>query len=73
MNNQRELVDSADKLPIFSDGAVTVSEAVKVFMIGRTALYKLMEHGELPYIKFGARRLIPRRALVEMMENLRPK
>jgi excisionase family DNA binding protein len=51
------------------DGAYSVPEAVEFSGLGRTTLYGLMETGILPYAKVGRRRLIPRRALVELIEK----
>ena len=51
----------------YADGSVTVAEAARFTGLGRTTLYALMAAGELPYTKVGARRLIGRRALVEML------
>ena len=34
--------------------------------LGRSTLYGLMERGDLPYACIGTRRLIPRRALVDL-------
>jgi excisionase family DNA binding protein len=52
---------------LFGDGSVTVAEAARFTGLGRTSLYDLMTAGELTYTKVGARRLIPRRALVELL------
>ena len=41
-------------------------EAVRFSRIGRSPLYTLMGAGELAYTKVGVRRLIPRKALVEL-------
>lgn len=53
----------------YADGALTVEAAVQFSGIGRTTLYTLMESGELQFTKVGARRLIPRRALVELLSK----
>jgi excisionase family DNA binding protein len=53
----------------FSDGAVTVAEAVRFSGVGRSQLYRLMTRGELPFAKVGARRLIPRRGLIALLAN----
>lgn len=52
---------------VFNDGAVTVTEAVRFSGIGRTHLYDLMTSGRLPYARVGARRLIARRGLIELL------
>jgi excisionase family DNA binding protein len=56
---------SADE--ILEDGAVSIEEARRFSGIGRTALYGLMQSGRLPFAKIGARRLVPRRALVQLL------
>lgn len=53
--------------PDFGDGAMTVAQALVFSGIGRTRLYRLMADGELPYARVGTRRLIPRRALVDLL------
>ncbi|NLG85335.1 MAG: helix-turn-helix domain-containing protein [Firmicutes bacterium] len=35
--------------------------------IKRSTLYQLMEGGILPFVKLGRKRLIPRRALVQLL------
>lgn len=52
---------------MLTDGVVGVDGAQEFTNLGRTALYGLMDRGELPYTKVGARRLIPKRALVELL------
>jgi excisionase family DNA binding protein len=59
----------ADRGELASEGAYSVPEAVEFTGLGRTTLYMLMDRGELPYAKVGARRLIPKRALVELIER----
>jgi excisionase family DNA binding protein len=51
---------------LVEDGLMTVGEAHDFSRLSRSELYARMERGELPYCKLGRRRLIPRRALVEM-------
>lgn len=45
---------------------MTIREAAAFLRLGRSTLYGLMERGDLPYACIGARRLIPRRALVDL-------
>ena len=52
---------------VFADGALTVAAAVGFSGIGRTRLYELMDAGDLPFCRVGARRLLPRRALAEFL------
>jgi excisionase family DNA binding protein len=55
--NRRDLV---------ADGLVTVNEAAEWLGLGRAKLYKMMEQGELAYVKIGRARRIPRGALVDV-------
>ncbi len=50
---------------LVEDGLVTVAEALEFLSLSRSALYRLMDRGELRFAKFGHSRRIPRRALVE--------
>jgi excisionase family DNA binding protein len=52
---------------LFSDGVLQVAAAVEFCGLGRTQLYSLMSAGKLPYSQVGTRRLIPRRALVDLL------
>jgi hypothetical protein len=51
----------------YLDGAIQVNEAVKTYGIGRTVLYAMMGDGRLSYSQVGARRLISRRAIAELL------
>jgi len=51
---------------LVQDGLMTIREAVAFLRLGRSTLYELMERGDLPYACIGARRLIPRRALIDL-------
>lgn len=55
------MIDKA--LSLVEEGAVTIPEAMRITGFGRTFLYEAMAKGDLPYIKIGAARRIPRRAL----------
>lgn len=50
-------------LSLVNEGLVTVSEATGIARVGKTTLYEAMAAGQLPYVKIGASRRIPRRAL----------
>jgi len=52
---------------IAADGAVSVAEAAVFVGLGLTELYARMNAGELPFVKLGRRRVIPKRALVAML------
>jgi excisionase family DNA binding protein len=50
--------------------AIAVEEAAHLLGISRSLAYELCARGELPTIRFGRRLVIPRRALVAMIENV---
>lgn len=50
-------------LSLVSDGLLTIPEATRIARVGKTTLYGAMAAGDLPYVKIGAGRRIPRRAL----------
>ncbi len=52
---------------LLSEGAMTVREAARWTGISRSDLYRLMDSGRLPWLKPCRNRLIPRKALVELM------
>src|SRR5262249_48185348 len=54
---------------IVSDGSVSVTEAVRFTGMSRAWLYGAMERGELPFIKLGGARRIPRKSLVKLLED----
>ena len=54
---------------ILKDGTMGVSDAVEFTRLGRATLYRLMDDGKLPWVKIGTRRLIPRRALIELLSE----
>ncbi|MDI6871234.1 MAG: helix-turn-helix domain-containing protein [Bacillota bacterium] len=51
---------------LVGDGLLGVEEAADFLGVRRSLLYVLMGRRELPWTKIGRRRLIPRRALVEL-------
>ena len=57
----------ANDTTIVADGAVGIEEAERYCGMGRTWLYGEMGAGRLPYVTCGRRRLIPRRALQDML------
>jgi len=54
---------------LISDGTLTITEAQRFSGLGRTFLYSLMERGELRFAKVGKRRLIPKKALLELLRT----
>jgi excisionase family DNA binding protein len=63
------------KLDLVKDGTVSVNEAAEFTGLSRSKLYELMEAGNLAYVnvrqetKKRGRRLIPRRALQELLQD----
>ncbi|HYH66503.1 MAG TPA: helix-turn-helix domain-containing protein [Urbifossiella sp.] len=55
------------KLELLADGAVDVRGAEALSAVSRSGLYALMAAGRLPWTQVGKKRLIPRRALVELL------
>ncbi|HET7559933.1 MAG TPA: helix-turn-helix domain-containing protein [Limnochordia bacterium] len=51
---------------LVADGLVDVGDAESFTGLKKSKLYQLMESGELPFVTLGRRRLIPRRALVQL-------
>lgn len=52
-----------EALALVRDGAVTVAEACRITGYSRGFIYAAMQRGDLPYVKIGGGRRIPRRAL----------
>jgi excisionase family DNA binding protein len=48
---------------------ITVPEAAKMLGISRNFCYELVKQKQLPVVKFGKRLLIPRAALIKMLEQ----
>jgi excisionase family DNA binding protein len=46
-----------------------VPEAAKMLGISRNFAYELIRQGKLPYVKLGKRILIPKVALIKMLER----
>lgn len=51
---------------LVADGLLNVRQAAAFLGISRSKLNSLMERGELPYVKLGAARRIPKRALIAL-------
>ena len=50
---------------VVADGLMRVAEAAEFLSQSRAAVYQLMGRGELPFVKIGRARRVPRRAVVE--------
>jgi excisionase family DNA binding protein len=50
-------------------GFMSVREAAKFSSVSRSRLYELMAAGQLPYAQLGARRMVPKAGLLELMRS----
>ena len=48
---------------------MTVEETAEFLRISRNSAYEALRRGEIPYIRIGRRLLVPRAALVQMLER----
>ena len=46
---------------------LTIAEAAEVLGVSRAFAYELAARGEIPVLRLGRRRLVPRKALLEML------
>ncbi len=65
MNDHDEVI--ARKIALAEDGAVSVKEATRLLSVSRSLLYAMMESGKLAYARIGRRRVIPRKAIQEVI------
>lgn len=57
---------------LVAEGLLTVREAQRFLGIGRSKLYQLMADGQLPYVRIGSVRRLPRAGLIDYAtRNLR--
>ncbi len=63
------LVTETIERPVSQPLAVSPEEAARLLGIGRTNLFRLLETGAVRSVKVGSRRLIPRRALDELLAD----
>ena len=64
LSSKANMTEQQEKSLVFS-----VSEVSKVLGIGRSNVYNLLHTGQIPCIKYGKRMLIPRFALMKMLEE----
>ena len=57
---------TSEHAELVADGLMTVREAAVFLRLSRSTVYTLMDQGELPYVKLGRSRRIPKRALIEL-------
>ena len=58
-------METTNDSALLQDGLVGIQEACRFLAVSRSKLYELMDQRELPFVKIGSARRIPRRALVE--------
>jgi hypothetical protein len=56
-----------DATDLVADGVLSVAESMQFTKLSRAELYNLMGAGRLTFVKHGKRRLIPKRALVQLL------
>ena len=61
----RGTAERHDPRELVADGLMTVRDAQRFLGVGHSMLYQLMGRGEIPYVRIGTARRIPRAALVE--------
>jgi excisionase family DNA binding protein len=66
LSSREKECDDLCAVAIVSDGLVTIEQARAFLCVSRGALYNLMDAGELPFVKLGRSRRVPRRAVVEL-------
>jgi excisionase family DNA binding protein len=54
---------------LLEDGAMPIKDAVAWSGIGRSRLYVAMANGDLPFVRVGERRLIPKRGLKDFLAS----
>lgn len=54
---------------LFRDGALTIEQIRQQYGVGRTTVYRWMTEGRLAYTTVHGRRLVPRKALMELLAS----
>ena len=49
--------------------AISIEEAGRLLGISRGLAYQMAKRGDLPTVSFGRRRMVPRKALEQMLEE----
>jgi excisionase family DNA binding protein len=62
-------MSSDERLALLTDGMMDVPEVCQFTRLSRSEIYAAMERGDLPFTKHGRRRLIPRKAVVALLEK----
>lgn len=50
---------------VMRDGLMTIGEACEFLSVSRSFVYQLLDTGQLPFVKMGKSRRIPKRALTQ--------
>lgn len=48
---------------------VSIDDVMKMLHIGRTNVYKLLREKEIKYIRIGVKYIIPKKSIIEFLEN----
>ena len=65
--NAMEVIQVArNQTEIVSEGLMSVRNVARFLGVSRSLVYELMGWGELPWVKLGRARRIPRRAVVDL-------
>jgi excisionase family DNA binding protein len=63
------VIRTKTKEDLVSDGAVTVDEACQFLGLKKSTVYVLMDDGTIPSLEIRGRKLIPKKALVELLAS----
>ncbi len=66
MNDLRSPRDTTDRSELMTQGLMRVPEVARFLALSRAKIYELMNRGELPWVKLGRARRIPRAAVVRL-------
>jgi len=55
-----------ERLALVADGLLTIAETGAFLRVSRATVYNLMECGQLPFVKVGRARRIPKRAVIQL-------
>lgn len=57
------VADSPDRQALVADGLLRIDEAARHLAVSTTTVKRLLRSGQLPYVRVGADRRIPKRAI----------
>jgi excisionase family DNA binding protein len=55
-----------ERLALVAEGLFTITETGAFLKVSRATVYNLMDRGELPFVKVGRTRRIPKRAVLQL-------